>query len=123
MCSSRFFGGKGAPRRLCRNNRQPGNVTNHARPWLQLATSAAHVHKALQLTTLIAALLLLVLLAVGRIGQWPKRETPPRQGEALDPVAYEHEQYVHSQEALSHRVREPLGAAGEEMSLYRVASR
>jgi hypothetical protein len=60
------------------------------------------------LTAVIAAMLGLALLAVAHFTSWPTPESPPRQGEALDPKELAVGRVIHSHAALSRTVREPF---------------
>lgn len=59
------------------------------------------------LTAGVVLLLLVMVAIVPVFGGWPAVESPPRQGEALDPIAYREHRYVHSAVALARRIREP----------------
>lgn len=72
------------------------------------ATPARHRLLAVLSVVTAATLILLGGLAlVPALGGWPPAEKPPSQGEALDPVAYRHGQYVQSEAALHRLIREP----------------
>jgi hypothetical protein len=66
------------------------------------------VQKSVVLTAVVAGMLVLVLLAVNNLASWPAPESPPRQGEALDPMALAVGRVVHSDAAMSRLVREPF---------------
>jgi hypothetical protein len=52
--------------------------------------------------------LLLVLSVTARFTGWPEPESPPRQGEALDSVAFARGELRHSADAEARMIREPL---------------
>ncbi|MEZ5278514.1 MAG: ceramidase domain-containing protein [Opitutaceae bacterium] len=71
------------------------------------ATDRIDMGRALFLTAVVSAILAVTLVCIGSGSGWPEPEQPPRQGEALDPVALPGDTAAHSSKALGRLVREP----------------